>query len=275
MIFKLNSKQKKLIILTIIFSFLIFIILSGYFLPKKTLAINFLEANLSPRKNHIFGTDWMGRDMFFRTLSGLSMSIRIGIITASFSATIALIIGILAAFGGKFIDGIITWIIDLMMGIPHILLLILIAFACGRGFLGVVTGITLTHWPGLARIIRSEILSLKNNDYIKVSEKLGITKFQIIKNHMIPHILPQIIVGFILLFPNAILHEASITFLGFGLPPEQPAIGIILSESMRYLLVGKWWLGVFPGILLVFIVIIFDYAGHSLVKLFNVNNIKN
>ncbi|MDX8335237.1 MULTISPECIES: ABC transporter permease [Cetobacterium] len=273
MIKELNNKQKNIYMLSSTFVFLIGITLSGWFLSEKSLNVDFTQTNISPEINHIFGTDWMGRDMFTRTLSGLSMSIRIGIITAGISSIIALTLGTLAAFGGKTADSFITWLIDLIMGVPHILLLILISFACGKGFLGVITGVTLTHWPGLARVIRSEVLSLKNSDYIMVSEKLGVSKFQIVKNHMIPHLLPQFLLGLILLFPHAILHEASITFLGFGLSPEQPAIGIILSESMRYLSTGKWWLGLFPGFFLVLTVVLFDYAGHNLSKIFNVNQI--
>lgn len=273
MIRELNNKQKNIYMLSSTFVFLIGITLFGWFLSEKSLNVDFTQTNISPEINHIFGTDWMGRDMFTRTLSGLSMSIRIGIITAGISSIIALTLGTLAAFGGKTADSFITWLIDLIMGVPHILLLILISFACGKGFLGVITGVTLTHWPGLARVIRSEVLSLKNSDYIMVSEKLGVSKFQIVKNHMIPHLLPQFLLGLILLFPHAILHEASITFLGFGLSPEQPAIGIILSESMRYLSTGKWWLGLFPGFFLVLTVVLFDYAGHNLSKIFNVNQI--
>lgn len=259
--------------LSFTFIFLTGITLLGWYFSESSLKVDFTQTNISPNTKYIFGTDWMGRNMFTRTLSGLSMSIRIGIITAGISSVIALSLGTLAAFGGKTTDGIVTWLIDLIMGIPHILLLILISFACGKGFLGVVTGVTLTHWPSLARVIRSEVLSLKNSDYISASQKLGVSRFHIVKNHMIPHLLPQFLLGLILLFPHAILHEASVTFLGFGLSPEQPAIGIILSESMRYLSTGKWWLGLFPGFFLVLTVILFDYAGHNLSKIFNVNQI--
>ena len=269
----LNTRQKDNVILCFTFIFLLSITILGWYFSEESLKVNFTQTNISPNINHIFGTDWMGRDMFSRTLTGLSMSIRIGIITAGISSIIALFLGTLAAFGGKTADGIITWLIDLIMGVPHILLLILISFACGKGFLGVITGVTLTHWPSLARVIRSEVLSLKNSEYISASQKLGTNKFNIVKNHMIPHLLPQFLLGLILLFPHAILHEASITFLGFGLSPEQPAICIILSGSMRYLTTGKWWLGLFPGFLLVLTVFLFDYAGHNLSKTFNVNQI--
>lgn len=179
----------------------------------------------------------------------------------------ALIIGAIAGSAPKWIDNIINWIIDLFMGIPHILLLIIISFVVGRGFKGILIGISLTHWTSLARLIRSEVLQIKNESYIKLSRKLGKSKFYILKNHIIPIVFPQFIVGLILLFPHAILHEASVTFLGFGMPPEQPAIGIILSESMQYLSSGMWWLAFFPGLSLVLIVLLFEKLGDNLRRL--------
>ncbi len=156
-----------------------------------------------------------------------------------------------------------------MMGIPHILLVMLISIACGRGFTGVVAGVALSHWTSLARVIRGEVLQLREAPYILMASKLGVSKMQIVKNHMIPHLLPQFVTGLILLFPHAILHESSITFLGFGLSSEQPAIGVILSESMRYLTTGRWWLALFPGLSLVCVVMLFALLGERVEKLLN------
>ena len=133
------------------------------------------------------------------------------------------------------------------MGIPHILLVMLISLACGRGFLGVVAGVSLSHWPSLARLVREEVLQLRQAPYLLAAEKLGVPRGQLVRRHLLPHLLPQFLTGLILQFPQAILHEASVTFLGFGLSSEQPAIGVILSESMQYLTTGRWWLALFPG----------------------------
>lgn len=264
---KMNGRILTLILFVFAVVFLAGITIAGSVFAEDAVVVDFARKNLSPCGEYIFGTDWMGRDMFLRTLTGLSMSIKIGLLAAGVSSIIAFVLGTMAAAMGKRVDSVITWIIDLVMGIPHILLLILISYAFGKGFKGVVIGVALTHWTSLARLIRSEVLQLKEATYIKVAEKLGKSKFEIAVKHMIPHLLPQFLVGLILLFPHAILHEASITFLGFGLSPEQPAIGIILEESMAHLAMGRWWLAVFPGILLVFTVVLFDVAGESLRKL--------
>ena len=153
--------------------------------------------------------------MLVRTLKGMSLSIFIGIVSAAISAVIALVLGIASAVLGKKADSIITWLIDLIMGIPHILLLILISVAVGKGVKGVVIGVALTHWPSLARLIRAEVLQIKESPYIQIAEKLGKSKWYIARKHIIPQLLPQFIVGLILIFPHAILHESSVTFLGF------------------------------------------------------------
>ena len=240
---------------------------AGILMEESAMETDFSRTNLKPSLEYLFGTDWMGRDMFARTIAGLSLSIRIGLLTAAVSAGAALVLGTAAAVLGRKADAVISWCIDLVMGIPHILLVMLISIACGRGFAGVVAGVSLSHWPSLARVIRGEVLQLKSAPYILAAEKLGVSRFDIIRRHMAPHILPQFLTGMILLFPHAILHEASVTFLGFGLSSEQPAIGVILSESMRYLTTGKWWLALFPGIALVLTVILFAMLGERLRRL--------
>lgn len=240
---------------------------SGWMFKEAAGVTDFSRKNLPPCAAYPFGTDFMGRDMFLRTLAGLSMSIRLGLLTAAISALIAFLLGLSAAALGKWADGLVCGVIDLVMGIPHMLLLILVSFACGRGFMGVVLGISLTHWTSLARLIRGEVMQLKARPYIRIAGKLGRGPLWTAIHHMTPHLLPQFVTGLVLLFPHAILHEASMTFLGFGLAPEEPAIGIILSESMKYLVMGKWWLALFPGLLLVGVVMMFHFLGQGLVLL--------
>ena len=262
-----NRRQSTILFLIAAAAVLAAVTVSGILLEERGMETDFSRTNLIPSVQYLFGTDWMGRDMLARTLAGLSLSIRIGLLTAVVSAGTALVLGTAAAVLGKKADAVISWCIDLVMGIPHILLVMLISIACGRGFAGVVAGVSLSHWPSLARVIRGEVLQLKSAPYILAAEKLGVSRFDIIRRHMAPHIHPQFLTGMILLFPHAILHEASVTFLGFGLSSEQPAIGVILSESMRYLTTGKWWLALFPGLALVLTVILFAMLGERLRRL--------
>ena len=262
-----NRRQRILIGLGFSVVFLAVICIWGSLSTEEARVTDFSRKNIAPCLEYIFGTDWLGRDMLARTLAGLSMSIRIGLFTAGISACIALVLGVTAAVMGKTADRVISFLIDTIMGIPHLLLLILVSYALGKGFRGVAVGVALTHWPSLTRVIRGEVLQLKNSEFYQISRKLGWGRGRAALRHMLPHILPQFMVGLILLFPHAILHESSITFLGFGLSSQQPAIGVILSESMRYLITGQWWLALFPGLMLVVTVLLFDAAGNSLRKL--------
>lgn len=268
-----NQRQRAKVLLAVATTFLVSVAIAGRICHEAAMVTDFSRKDIAPCLAYPFGTDWLGRNMFYRTLTGLSTSILIGIGAAAVSAVVALVLGICAATLGKKTDSAISFLIDTVMGIPHILLLILISYACGKALKGVVVGVALTHWTSLARLIRGEVLQLKESEYIQIAEKLGHSKRKIAVKHMLPHLLPQFIVGLILLFPHAILHESSVTFLGFGLSTEQPAIGVILSESMRYLIMGKWWLALCPGIMLVLTVVLFDVGGTSLRRIVDPNSV--
>ena len=184
------------------------VVVAGLVVADAATATDFSMKNLAPSFAHPFGTDWMGRDMLLRTLAGLSTSVLVGLLAAGVSSIIALVMGAVAALGGKKADAAVTWLIDLMLGIPHIVLLILISFALGKGFWGVTIGVAVTHWPSLARVVRAEILQCKQSTFVAAARRLGQTPLRIAAKHMVPYVLPQFIVGLILLFPHAILHEA-------------------------------------------------------------------
>jgi peptide/nickel transport system permease protein len=262
--FYINRRTKTIFVSALIGAFILAIFIAGQFITDDMVAADFTQKNLAPSWSHWFGTDWLGRDMFLRTIKGLSISITVGTVASAASAVIATIIGIIAATGSRWLDEFINWFIDLVMGVPHLILLILISFVCGKGFTGLMIGLVCTHWCSLARLIRAEVLQIRTQQYIAVSRRLGHSSPWILIHHVLPHMVPQFIIGIVLLFPHAILHESSLSFLGFGLPPEQPAIGIILSESMKYLSSGMWWLAVFPGALLVLIVVLFEKLGDNL-----------
>ncbi|HAM15293.1 MAG TPA: ABC transporter permease [Eggerthellaceae bacterium] len=240
---------------------LVVVVVGGRVLAGDAVAADFSAKGLAPSGQHLFGTDWMGRDMFARTAAGLSTSVLVGLLAATVSALIALALAAIAALGGKRADAVVTWLVDLFMGIPHIVMLILISYALGKGFWGVTIALAVTHWPSLTRVLRAEILQCSQSQFVAHARKLGASRVRIALSHMVPYVLPQFIVGLVLLFPHAIMHEAAITFLGFGLPPDLPAVGIILSESMSYLSAGMWWLALFPGLALVVTVMLFDVVG--------------
>ena len=265
--FEFGIREKTILSLSIFVVFFIVIIIAGSVINPEKFSIDLINKNQSPSLTHIFGTDWIGRDMFFRTLKGLSMSMKIGVLSSIISGIIAVVLGVIGPICGKRVDSVITWFIDLVLSVPHTLIIILISMAAGGGLKGIVMGVSLTHWTSLTRIMRAEVMQVKEADYTKIAKNFGKSNLYIAKNHILPHIIPQLLVGIVLIFPHAILHEASVTFLGFGLQSHEPAIGIILSEAMKYLTSGKWWLAFFPGLFLVLVSMMVDNMGKKIGKL--------
>ncbi len=266
---RINRRHLTLLLILLASLYLLTVLMWGIFMDPDAYAVHYENKLLSPSWEHPFGTDAMGRDMFMRSVKGLSNSLVIGIIASLFSSVTALILGTISAVFGGWFDRMIKLAVDLCMGLPHLVLLILISFMLGKGTFGVTAAVALTHWPALTRLVREEILSVRNSQYVLASRRMGHSGGWIAVHHMLPHVLPVYMIGLILLFPHAIMHEASVTFLGFGLSRETPAIGVILAESMNYLTTGKWWMAFFPGLMLLAAVILFDVIGENLKKLWN------
>ncbi|MHC1721852.1 MAG: ABC transporter permease [Aminipila sp.] len=260
-------REKTILSISILSIFFIVILVVGSLINENSLYVDLTAIFAPPCSGHIFGTDWVGRDMLIRTVKGLSLSIKIGLMCSVTSSLIAMILGIAAPLMGGKADIFVSWLIDLVLSVPHTLVIILISVACGGGMKGIVIGVTATHWTSLTRVIRAEVMQIKEAEYTKISRRFGKGNLFIAKEHVLPHIIPQLVVGTVLIFPHAILHEASITFLGFGLPAHEPAIGVILSESMKYLTSGKWWLAFFPGISLVMVSMMVNSIGRNIEKL--------
>ena len=266
---RLGVREKTLMSIGIFTLFLAGIMLFGSIITEEQIAINLLNKNQAPSLEYLFGTDWVGRNMLYRTLKGLSLSMKIGLLSSCISGVIALTLGVLGATLGNKVDSFITWFIDLVLSVPHTLVVILISISVGGGLRGIVLGVSLTHWPSLTRVIRAEVMQIRESDYAKISRNFGKSNLYIAIHHILPHIIPQLLIGIVLIFPHAVLHEASVTFLGFGLPPHEPAIGIILSEAMKYLSSGKWWLAFFPGLSLVIVSLMVDNIGKKFSQLIN------
>ena len=194
----LNRRTSAAITAIVILAIIIAIYLGGSLLPDSALKADFSQKALKPSVDHIFGTDYLGRDMFVRTIKGLSLSLTVGAIASCISALIALVIGTTAALGKGLIDHAINWFIDVFMSVPHTVLLILIAMVLDRGATGVLIGIALTHWCQLARIVSAEVLQVRSQQFVLASRKFGKSPFWIAKEHIFPHVIPQFFVGLIL-----------------------------------------------------------------------------
>lgn len=264
-----NTRVRLVIYIAVAAAYLAGVLIWGLCMPPEAYAVHYADKFLPPGSGHIFGTDFMGRDMFFRSVKGLSNSLMIGLAASLVSSVIALLLGIASALiGGKF-DRLVLMCVDCCMGLPHLVLLILISVMLGRGGRGVMLSVALTHWPELTRLVRAEVLQIRSAQYVQAARKMGRTNLQIARDHILPHVFPVYTVGLALLFPHAVMHESAVTFLGFGLPAETPAIGVILAEAMKHIATGKWWLALFPGLMLITAVLLFHVIGDTLKKMMN------
>lgn len=230
------------------------------------LRTNLPSRALAPNPQAWFGTDALGRDVFTRTIQGLLVSLQVGLTAALGATLVATVLGCVAALS-RWGDRVIGTLIDLVSALPHLVLLVLLVLALGGGREGVILAVALSHWPSLARLVRAEMKAVSTADYVTAARALGRSRFRIALDHGLPHLLPQILIGGLLLFPHAVMHEAALSFLGFGLSPHEPAIGILLAESLTALTAGLWWTAVMPGLALVILVLAFSAATRGLAVL--------
>jgi len=190
-------------------------------------------ANSDPSAAHWFGTDELGRDMWARVWTGGRISILIGIIAALLQATIGIILGSLAGFVGGKVDEFIMRVVEFLMAFPYLVWVTLMMMVTGSGILPMIMALTLTGWLSMARLVRGQILALKNEDYVLAALSLGAGTRRIILRHMIPNMLGVIIVNMTFAIPNAIFSEAFLSFIGIGIKSPETSWGLLVSIGMK------------------------------------------
>lgn len=236
---------------------LLFVVGYGYATLSQPLEVNLLARHLPPDAVHWFGTDNLGRDLWIRCFQGMLTSLQIGSGAALCSGIIALLMAAISRLHYR-LDMLMRLVTDAMLSMPHLLLLILICFTFGGGKQGVILAVAVTHWPRLALILRAESMRVSHSDYLTLTHRLGHGYFYCWWYHYLPVLLPQWLTGTLLMFPHAVLHSAALSFLGFGLTPHEPSLGLLLADALRFIGHGNWWLVLFPGMMLFILVILFD-----------------
>lgn len=252
----------------IIFLFLVITIFAPFISPYEPDAQNVRDRLQPPSGKYWFGTDSLGRDIFSRTVHACRVSIPIGILSMVISMGVGVLLGLVAGYFGGALDNIIMRFTDLVLSFPIFFLLLTIAAVFGPNITTIIWMLGLTSWGGTARIMRGQVLSLKEMAYIEAARCIGVKNFRIIFRHILINCMSVISVTATLLVAYSILVEGGLSFLGLGVQPPMPSWGNMMAQG-REILRTAWWASVFPGLFLFLVVISFNLVGDGLRDFFD------
>ncbi|MFP4624645.1 MAG: ABC transporter permease [Gemmatimonadota bacterium] len=220
-------------------------------------------AYLPPGPGHWMGTDQFGRDMLSRIIYGARISLAIGFIAVAIAIVLGSLLGAVAGYIGGKTDAAIMRFTDMVMAFPRLVLLIMIIALFEPSLTLIILVLGLTQWPGTARLVRGEVLSLREQEFVQAARALGFGRSRIILRHLIPNVLAPVIVAATLGIGNTIVLEAGLSFLGMGVQPPTPSWGTLVADG-RQNLIGAWWVATFPGLAIVATVLAFNLVGDGL-----------
>jgi peptide/nickel transport system permease protein len=210
---------------------------------------------------YLLGTDHLGRDVLSRLIFGARVSMVVGILAVVVAGTIGTLLGILSGYLGKWVDQLIMRVTDTWLALPAISFAIFLAAILGPSEMNIVIILTLVYWTRYARVIRGEVLSLREREFVRLAIVAGCTKWTIMKRHILPNVLNTVMVIASLQLGVVIIAEATLSFLGVGVPPPKPAWGLMLADGKKGLMAGYWWLTVTPGMCIMLMVLSANLLG--------------
>jgi oligopeptide transport system permease protein len=222
------------------------------------------EVKVPVNRTFILGTDRFGRDYLSQLVIGTRVSLSVGFISVLISLVIGIFIGSLGGFFRGWIDNIVVWFINVVWSIPTLLLVIAITFALGKGFWQVFVAVGLTMWVEVARVVRGQILGIREKEFVEAGRALGFSNFRIIFHHILPNVMSVVIVISAANFASAILLEAGLSFLGIGVQPPVPSWGSMIKENYGYIVLDSAYLAILPGVAIMMMVLAFMLVGNAL-----------
>lgn len=250
-------------------SVIVLLILAAVFAPqlapwdpaRPDRAVNFRAA--APSAEHLLGTDRAGRDVLSRLIFGARVSLAVGFGSQLLSLVFGVIFGMMAGYFGGWIDNVVSRVIEVLQAFPSLLLLIVLSVTIGPGLVTAYIALGIVGWSGVARLVRSETLKLKNSDYVEGARALGSRNPRLLFKHIFPAVTPSLIVIYSIGVGGAIIGEATLSFLGLGVQPPTPSWGQMIADGQSYL-TSAWWMSVFPGVAIAIVVISFNFMGDVL-----------
>ncbi len=239
----------------------------------QTVSTNSLfdSKNYTVSKTSLLGTDRYGRDLFSRLIIGARVSIAVGLVAVFISVIIGLILGMLAGYYRSWLDAVIMWLINIIWSLPTLMFIIALTFAIGKGFWQIFVAVGLTTWVELARIVRGQVFSIREMEYVQAARVLGFSDLRIMVKHILPNIWGTVIIMSVANFAAAILLEAGLSFLGQGLQPPSPSLGQMIKENYAFIVTDASHLALYPGILIALLVMSVNFIGNGLRDAFDVN----
>lgn len=259
----LRANRAALVSLVFILALVVIAVIGPYITPYNPIETEMSNALKPPSAEHWFGTDQLGMDIFSRVIAGTRVSLTVGLLAVSIALTIGIVLGAIAGYAGGWLDTVIMRLMDMMLAIPSILLAITLMAALGKGIDKAVIAIGLVSIPEYARIVRGNILSIKENDYIAAAHVVGLSDARIIFRHVLPNALSVIIVRATLGISSAILDTAALGFLGLGVQPPQPEWGDMLGRARGFIFQAPHTL-LYPGMAITATVLAFNLLGDGL-----------
>ena len=238
----------------------------------KKMSVSLFDQSPIQKKVFYLGTDKFGRDVLSRIIIGARISFSIGFIAVFISLVIGIILGSLSGYYSGFIDQIIMWLINVTWSIPTLLLVIAITLALGKGFWQVFIAVGLTMWVEVARVVRGQVKSIKQREYVTAARVLGFSDYRIITRHILPNITSPLIIISAANFAASILIESGLSFLGLGAQPPMSSWGSMIKDHYNYIILGEPFLAIIPGLCIMSLVMAFMLLGNSLRDVLDVKN---
>ena len=215
-------------------------------------------------RTFLLGTDAYGRDVLSMLMIGSRVSLSVGFVAILIALLVGITLGALAAYHGGWVDNLVMWLINVVWSIPTVLLVIAITFALGKGFWQIFVAVGLTMWVDIARVVRGEVLSIKEKEYVEATRALGFSTFRTLFRHILPNTVGAVVVVAASNFASAILLEAGLSFLGIGVQPPMPSWGMMVKDNYGYILLDSAYLALLPGVAIMLIVLAFMLLASAL-----------